>query len=268
MACLSEQQLSQQFFLLRFFYPVDGLADNLHNTGCRSYFHTRRIVQQTLGKTVDTIGHGGREEKGLLLGRELGQEAFDVMDKSHVEHTVGLIKNKVANIVEADKALRHQVEQTSGSSRQDVRPGTKFIGLRLLFHSAEDNRVAQGRIACIVRQRFINLNRQLPGWSQDKRTDATRGTFALGHRGGKQLLDDGYGESGGFAGSGLRQSQQITAGQGFGYSLFLDKCGGRIVFFEERTAHRLRNIHLFKCHHFFLLRHKGTILQGIITIFA
>ena len=55
-------------------------------------------MQQTLGKTVDTIGHGGREEKGLLLGRELGQEAFDVMDKSHVEHTVGLIKSEVANI--------------------------------------------------------------------------------------------------------------------------------------------------------------------------
>ena len=57
--------------------------------------------------------HGSREEKGLPFCWQLGDHFTNIMDKTHIEHTIGLIQYKELDMPDAYMALLHQVEQTA-----------------------------------------------------------------------------------------------------------------------------------------------------------
>ena len=61
------------------------------------------------------------------------------MNKSHIQHTVGLIQYKIIEIFQADKSLVDQIKQTSGGCDQYIYATFERIGLRLLSYTTEYN---------------------------------------------------------------------------------------------------------------------------------
>lgn len=84
------QQLQQQWRLEVLADRIKGMADR-NRRGRAADLNRNRLSQYLIGQTPDIIGHGGREEQGLALLRNLLQDPTDIWKKTHVEHLVGLI---------------------------------------------------------------------------------------------------------------------------------------------------------------------------------
>ena len=64
------------------------------------YLHLNRIVEQLYGKLANLLRHGSREHYALTILGQLLYYLHDVVNKSHVEHTVGLVEHKKAALRE------------------------------------------------------------------------------------------------------------------------------------------------------------------------
>ena len=58
------------------------------------YLHLNRIVEQLYGKLANLLRHGSREHYALTILGQLLYYLHDVVNKSHVEHTVCLVEYK------------------------------------------------------------------------------------------------------------------------------------------------------------------------------
>ena len=52
--------------------------------------------------------------------RQHGDDALDVVDEAHVEHAVGFVEHEHLDLVEAQRALVHEIEQAAGRGDQHV----------------------------------------------------------------------------------------------------------------------------------------------------
>ena len=90
-------QKSQQQLLFELFrHGIQGVRDGL-GRGDGPDLDQHRVLQDLGRQSTDLIGHGGRVEKGLPLGRELSQDATDGRKKPHVAHGVGFIQDQDLN---------------------------------------------------------------------------------------------------------------------------------------------------------------------------
>ena len=154
---------------------------------------------------------------------------------------VGLVEDEHLDTVEADGALLEMVEQPARRRHQDVDATGHRGDLRLLADAAEDHRRAQPEMPAVGAEAVTDLDRQLAGRGQHQ---AARGpalerspSRAIA-RGGK-ALQDRQRESGGLAGAGLGDAQQIAAGQQIGDRLRLDRRRHGVAFLGERATERL-----------------------------
>jgi hypothetical protein len=58
------------------------------------HFDQLRRLQHAVGKLLDLVGEGGREQQALALLRQHGEDALDVGDEAHVEHAVGFVEHQ------------------------------------------------------------------------------------------------------------------------------------------------------------------------------
>ena len=148
---------AQQVTLGLFVGEVYALLDQL-DRGCRrNDGYMARLVQHVVCQIGNLLGHGGREQQSLtLLGQEL-QNALDIVDKAHVQHTVSLVQNKALNRADVDQLLTHQIPQTARGCDQNVGAVLDGFDLRILGHTAKDDRRNTAEIAAILAQILVNL---------------------------------------------------------------------------------------------------------------
>ena len=118
------------------------LADALHRGVAGRDLNGLGLVEQTLGQLTNFVAEGGREKQTLLFLRHHGQHFFNVMDKAHVQHTVGFVQHKHLHGRQIQHALLGQVEQTAWSGHQHVYAALEFVDLRVKAHTAKNNRRA------------------------------------------------------------------------------------------------------------------------------
>ena len=58
------------------------------------YLYLYGIVEQLYGQFANLLRHGGREHDALTTLRQLLHNLHDIVDETHVEHTVGLVEYK------------------------------------------------------------------------------------------------------------------------------------------------------------------------------
>ena len=154
------------------------------------------------------------------------------MNKAHVQHAVRFVQDKDLHPVQADQALAHQVQQAAGAGDDDVRAAVERLHLRSLADTAEDHSALQREAPAVLLKVFPGLHRQFPGGGKDERADHFRirapGALLL------QPLEDGKGEGGGFAGSGLGAAQDIIA--------FEDQRDGRLLDRRRNAVARVPDI--------------------------
>ena len=122
-----------------------ALVDALDRGGGRRHRDPHRVLQHRVGKLGDLPRHGGREEQGLALGRQLADDPADVMDEAHVEHAVGFVEHEYFDAVEVHGAVLHQVEQPAGRGDEDVDAMGERAHLRVDVHAADGERTVGRR---------------------------------------------------------------------------------------------------------------------------
>src|SRR5207249_11229985 len=96
--------------------------------------------------------------------------------------------------------------------------------------AAVDGSRAPG-VGAVDADAFLDLQRQLPGGSQDQSADAS----LPGTLGGGQELKHGQDEGGGLSGAGLGSGHQVAAGQHVGDRLTLNGSGKGVALCRDGT---------------------------------
>ena len=144
------------------------------------------------------------------------------MDKAHIQHAVSFIQHEDIHPVQADKSLAHQVQEPSGTGDDNFRAPVEGFHLAALADAAEDDGAVQAFALAVELEVLPGLHGQLPGGGEDQGADH----FRVPPRGNLlQPLQDGQGESGGFAGARLGAAQHILSLQDQRDGSLLD--GGR-----------------------------------------
>lgn len=82
------------------------------------------VVQEVLRQHLDLLGEGGREHEGLSFASFGHGVAFDDLAdlrfETHVQHTVGLVEDQVAAVVESHAPSGEHVDEAARCCHQQV----------------------------------------------------------------------------------------------------------------------------------------------------
>ena len=100
----------QDGFLFATAHGVNHLCDALHRGVARRHLNALGVLEQGGRQVTNFIAERGREQQALLVFRHHGQHFFHVMDKTHVEHAVGLVEHQNLYLTQIKHALLQQVQ--------------------------------------------------------------------------------------------------------------------------------------------------------------
>lgn len=178
------ENMQQEAAFIFFLDEIHGLLDGLRSRRDRGHLYLGRIHEDRRGQFLDLGRHRSREEKRMFLCRKLRKDFADIVDKTHVQHAVRFVEDKILDVPEIEQLLIAQVQKTAGSGYQYIRSALEPVYLRLLWYAAKDHEVFCTGVAAISGETFIDLDGQLPGRSEDQGADRTRAsTMAVGELG-------------------------------------------------------------------------------------
>ena len=73
---------------------MDHLLDGFDRIIAPTNFDGGGRLQQAIRQLLDRIGKGRREQQGLLVARQQGQQLANVVDEAHVEHAIGFVQHE------------------------------------------------------------------------------------------------------------------------------------------------------------------------------
>ena len=193
----------EQCFLFASADRVDGLRDALHRGVARRHLDVCRIAKQAVGQIADFIAERSAEKQGLLLLGHQCQYFFDVVDKTHVEHAVGLVEHQNLYLAQIKRALARMVQQPAGRSHQNVHATAQLVNLRAHADTAKHDHRGQFQVFAINAYAFFNLRRQLTRRRHDQTSHGIHAAPVAQARLSAQALQHGQHEGCGFAGARL-----------------------------------------------------------------
>ena len=140
------------------------------------------------------------------------------------------------DLFEDHMALLHQIEEPARRGDNNVDTPAQVLDLTVLRNAAEDDRMAQGQMLAVGTDFIADLDCQLAGWRQNKRTWVpilAAGLVLV------QRLQDWQRESCGLASAGLGDAENISTVHDFGNGLRLDRRRSYIVTCYQSTEDRL-----------------------------
>ena len=163
--------MKQEVFFLLFFDGIECLTHRVYCSCAWRYFNTDWIIKNGVCKTHDTRRHRCRKEQCLSTYRNMFQYFFDVIDKSHIQHTICFIENEYFNLTEIDKTLIYKIQQSSRRRDKYVYSSLECFYLFSLTDSAINNRCYELTVLAIRDCVFFDLNSEFSGRCQDKTTN-------------------------------------------------------------------------------------------------
>jgi hypothetical protein len=201
-------QVEQQLVLVRAVHEVHVLIDGLGRGALRRHFNLHRVGEDAVGQLRDLRRHGGAEEQGLALLRQLGDHLLHVVDEAHVQHAVGFIEYE--DLQARSRWMKPWLIRSSkrpGVATTMSTPRWSASVCGFLANATEDHGVFQLQVAAVRSEAFADLDGQLACRSEDQRPDGALGLWCLG----MQFLQDRDREGGGFTGAGLCATQQVAS---------------------------------------------------------
>ena len=238
------EQLGQQRRLRCLFGQDDALLDLLDGRGLRRHRHAGGVAQHLVGELGDFLRHGGGEEQRLPFLAQHGDDPLDVVDEAHVEHAVGFVEHQHLDLVEAQRALVHQIDQAAGRGHQHFDAVRQRADLLVDRHAADGERDGErADVPPIGAEAVGDLAGQ---FARGREHQHAAGLFIGPQALGVQVIDDRQREGRGLAGSGLRNADDVAALHGEGNGLGLDRSGSDVFFFRESADDRLYEAEVVK----------------------
>ncbi|MBD0690097.1 hypothetical protein BG452_29735 [Streptomyces sp. CBMA123] len=178
----------------------------------------RGLAHVPAGEVDDLARHGGREQQGLPLGRQHGDDLLDVGQEAQVEHLVGLVEDQRADLGQVQLLLAGEVQQSARGADHDVDALVERLDLRLVRPAAVDREHADVADLAGGLQVVGDLGAELTRRDDDQRLREV-GELLLGGPAGVHVgahdgpLDQREAETEGLAGAGLGLADDVVAGQ-------------------------------------------------------
>jgi hypothetical protein len=153
------------FGVVRDFEKV--LGDRFCRIRATPDFDQFRVMHELPGQPLDFAGKGGGKEQRLPLAGQKPDDLADGRDKSHIEHSVGFVKNQE---FEGPKALfpsANQIEKPSRGGHSQIDALLEGSNLGTFADASKDRGNAERQMAGVVMDVFFNLNDQFPGGNHD-----------------------------------------------------------------------------------------------------
>lgn len=220
---LRSENVKQDAPLIEILNILDLLSDVF---GCASNSSNAQediILQKVLGKHLNVSGECSTEHEGLTV-RSAGHilslnNTPDLGLETHVKHAIGLVKDEILDVGEADAATFDQVNKTARCGAKEVT--TTFDKAELLIDigsTVNDGRANPGPIRelpCLV----MNLGDKLTGGGEDQSgrisftsttvTPCRRLGWGRARAFGEGSRENGEEEATCFTGTGLSTSHQV-----------------------------------------------------------
>jgi hypothetical protein len=181
---------------------IEGVADR-DRRYCGTHIERDRLCQDVTGQMPDLFGHGGREEQGLPLLREMLQDSPDVREKTHVEHMVGLVKDQYLKSAEINRPLTKVVEEPSRAGNDNLCAASQLIYLGINTYAAIDGYASEAGLPPQAVDRLMYLLCQFACGCDDKGTNIS----AASHHQAIQYREH---KGSGLAGAGLCQAHDVA----------------------------------------------------------
>ena len=130
----------------------------------------RRLTEDLLGQLLDRARHRGAEEERLFRLGDVAEYAPDVGQEPHVQHPVSLVEDQILQARKSGISVLEVVEQPARGGDDDFGSTPERCDLRAHRHATVYGcRLETGILSQPV-QVIPDLERELPGGSQDQRT--------------------------------------------------------------------------------------------------
>jgi hypothetical protein len=209
-------------------FKVSADLDHLLDVVVGSQIHGSNVdlnvvVQEVHGKSLDFLGPRSREQQCLSVRSNLGDDLPDLRFETHVQHSVGFVHDKVSDSLEVGLAALEHVDQSTGSSDNDFGTSLQVSDLLTLGDTTVDSGVPDSRRFTKLGAFGLGLHSEFSSGSKDK----DNGTVTGLKKGLSVDVNHGWEcERDGFTGTGFRDGDKVSSGQGHGPSLTLN--GGRL----------------------------------------
>mmetsp|Transcript_11400 Transcript_11400/g.32278 ORF Transcript_11400/g.32278 Transcript_11400/m.32278 type:complete len:494 (+) Transcript_11400:2768-4249(+) len=188
------------------------------------------ILQEVMGESLNLLGPSGREEKGLSLFRDPCHNGTDLRLEAHVQHSVGLIKDKKLDPGQIGFPHLEQIVKPARRGDDDLNTTLKGGNLGELVASTVAAH-GPGTTGTAKALRLLhNLARELAGWSQYKKDGPIlghiTGTLILGPATSlDELMQRGQKEATRFATACFSDADHVRSLDGNGPGLTLNGSG-------------------------------------------
>jgi len=182
--------------------PLDDLGGGLGDGD----IDLRGVMQDLAGKVPDLRRHGCGEKEVLALGRQIGDDLHDIVEKAHIEHPVGFVEDEVLQARQLNITHIEVGDHPARSTDDDFGAARERLFFRREVAAVTATVNGNRADVCKIRKPLHilrDLDRQLPRGYDDK------GINGIGVAGLDEFVDDGQEEGGGFAGPGLGGGDDI-----------------------------------------------------------
>ena len=212
-----------------------------------------RIPEDRVRQHPDLLRQGCREEQSLAFIGEHRNDLANVVDETHVQHSIGFIKHERLDLGEIDVSLVHQVEKSAGRGDQHVDPRSQGLDLVVLTDTTEDHCMLQRQFPAIGDEALHDLHREFTRGAEHECTRRTAlGALArrsgLSHFGTGEPVQDRQCEGAGLAGTRLGATKNVATfdGRRNGVSLNWSRLGVALGF--NRANDGLRKPEILETH--------------------
>ena len=136
------QEFFEQLYLHAAVDKVDRLLDLFGGCGVASGLDIFGLIEPLTSKFANLGWHGGGEHQCLPAFGYIRFDATQIVDETHVEHLVGLVKDEHLNVAEVDVALADKIDQAAGSGDQRIDTTAELANLWHLRDTAVNHDVA------------------------------------------------------------------------------------------------------------------------------
>ena len=148
------EQADEQRRLERLRDRIDRMRDARRGKGRPFDVDGDRISQHLPGQLGNRRRHRRAEEQGLPLGGDMSEDAADVGEKAHIEHSVGFVEHEILERGESGVRRPEVIQQSSGRADDhvDAAPERVFLGSHAdpAEHRGGRDRSVNGKIGSIA----------------------------------------------------------------------------------------------------------------------
>lgn len=170
---LCKQEIKEERSLVLVVDVLDSLSNVLRGRTYSPDGEEDVVLEESPGEHLNLLGEGSGEHERLPVVNARHVDTLDNLPdlrlETHIQHSVGLVKDKVLDVGETDLAPVDEVDQSTGSSGKEITTSVKSPDLGAdvgtTVHDGRSDPRSVGELPSFI----VNLRDQLSGGGENQR---------------------------------------------------------------------------------------------------